>query len=345
MMKHLRALRKRPITSYNKIWLGSIALGLVAVTIAVVLLIGALDLGRTRYQAEFAQAADLRSGDQVTIAGVSVGTVEGLALAGDRVLVKFKVRNDVPLGRDTHAAIKLTTLLGNRYLELSPAGSGTLARGTIELANTAVPYNLQDALADATTTFDAVDADRIASSLTTISQSLTGVPEALPDALSNLRALAGIISDRRDQLRTLLSSADKVTAMIRDQKTNLGSLIVQGRNLLGDLASRRAALERLFTSATALVATLSRVLGDQPGLDDLLAGLRDFSHMIASHDAQFRSLLQALPIPMRNFANAFGSGTAGDVALPAGILVDSWMCAISGRATQFNLVEYFKDCQ
>ena len=54
-MNRIRALRGRPITSYNKIWLGSIALGLIATIIGVVLLIGALDLGRTRYHAEFAR--------------------------------------------------------------------------------------------------------------------------------------------------------------------------------------------------------------------------------------------------------------------------------------------------
>lgn len=344
-MKRLHALLQRPITSYNKIWLGSIALGLVITITGVALLIGKLDLGRTRYHAEFAQAADLRSGDLVTVAGVSVGNVEGLSLAGDRVLVSFKLRNDVHLGRDTHAAIKLTTLLGSRYMELSPAGAGTLDRSTIKLPNTASPYNLQDALADSTTTFDAIDADRVASSLTTMSRSLDGVPDALPEALNNLRSLSAVIADRRDQLKSLLTATDRVTALIRDQKSNLGSLIVQGRNLLGDLASRRTAVERLFTSATKLVATLNRVLGDQPGLNGLLNSLKDFSHMIASHDAQLRNLLQALPLPFRNIANAFGSGTAGDVTLPAGIMVDSWMCAISGRATQFHLVEYFKDCQ
>jgi hypothetical protein len=50
-------------------------------------------------------------------------------------------------------------------------------------------------------------------------------------------------------------------------------------------------------------------------------------------------------VALRNFANATGSGNAADVFLPAGIFVDSWMCALSGRARQFNLVEYFKDCE
>jgi hypothetical protein len=26
-------------------------------------------------------------------------------------------------------------------------------------------------------------------------------------------------------------------------------------------------------------------------------------------------------------------------------LIDSWMCAISGRAKQFGMIQYFKDCK
>jgi phospholipid/cholesterol/gamma-HCH transport system substrate-binding protein len=336
---------KRPVDSYNKIWLGATALGVIAAIIAAVLLIGALDLGKTQYRAEFAQAAQLRAGDPVKVAGISVGTVDGLDLDGDRVIVKFKVRNNVHLGSDTHAAIKLTTLLGSRYLELTPAGDDDLDPRTIALANTQVPYNLQEALADATTTFEQIDADRITESLTTLTQSLNGVPEALPQALRNLRSLSTIIADRRDQLRTLLTNTDTLTALIRNQKANLGALILQGRDLLGELVSRHDSLIRLFASTTALVDTLHRILGDQPGLNALLTSLQDLSRMIASHDALLRNTLQVLPIPMRNIANATGSGTALDAATLNGPLIDSWMCAISGRAEQFNLVEYFKDCE
>jgi phospholipid/cholesterol/gamma-HCH transport system substrate-binding protein len=336
---------KRPIEAFDKIWLGTIALTVVGAVVGVILLFGALDLGRTRYQAEFAQAAQIAPGDQVTVAGISVGTVDGLRLAGDRVIVTFKVRNDVHLGSNTKAAIKLTTLLGSRYVEVSPAGAGDLDNRTIALANTSVPYNLQQTLADATTTFDQVDADHIAQSLTVLTGGLNGVPEALPQALANLRSLSAIIADRRDQLSTLLSSTDTVTAMIRDQRANLGSLVLQGRDLLGELTSRRAAVQKLFAGITALVDTLKRVLNDEPGINDLISSTREFSKMFAEHDAQLRNVLQALPIPIRNAANVTGSGTAFDASITAGPLIDSWMCAISGRARQFNLVEYFQDCQ
>jgi hypothetical protein len=39
------------------------------------------------------------------------------------------------------------------------------------------------------------------------------------------------------------------------------------------------------------------------------------------------------------------NGNALDTNFANGILVDSWMCAISGRAKQFAMVQYYKDCK
>lgn len=336
---------KRPVESYNKIWLGTIALVVIGAVLAGVLLFGSLDVGKSRYQAEFAQAAQIKKGNQVTVAGIQVGTVEGVKLAGDHVLVAFSVRNDMHLGSDTRAAIKLTTILGSRYFELSPAGAGGLDHQTIPLANTEVPYDLQRTLEGATSTFEPVDADRIVQSVATLNRSLEGLPAALPQALDNLQSLATVISDRRDQLGTLLSNTDILTTMLRDQRADLGSMVLQGRDLLREITTRRAAVQRLFASATVLIGRAKTILADEPALNKLLADAREFTRMMADHDALIRNILQSAPIALRNLANATGSGNAIDLNIPAGPFVDSWMCALSGRAKQLNLVEYFKDCE
>jgi phospholipid/cholesterol/gamma-HCH transport system substrate-binding protein len=336
---------KRPIESYNKMWLGVVSVSVIAVVVGTIVGLGRLSLGQTGYSGEFAQAAQINAGDQVTVAGINVGGVTDVGLAGDHVVVKFKVRNDVHVGNASHAAIKLTTLLGRRYLELAPAGSGKLAGRTIALANTSVPYNLQEALADATTTFEQVDADRIAQSMTTLTNGLNGVPEALPQALANVKSLAAVISTRRDQIGSLLKSVDSITAMIHDQKANLGSLVIQGRDLLAEVVTRRQTVVRMLDSATALVNTIHRVIGDQPEINTMLDQLRDFSTMMAKHDELLRNTLQTTSVMFRNLANVSGSGTAFDIYLPAGIMIDSWMCAISKRGQQFNLAQYFDDCK
>lgn len=340
-MKRLR----RPVETDNQIWLGALCVVVIAVVVGAIVGVGRLSLGYNDYRGEFAQAAQLRTGDQVTLAGIEVGKVTDVALAGKHVVVDFNVRNDVSLGAQTRAAIKLSTLLGRRYLELSPAGGGGLAHQTITLANTSVPYNLQDTLADATSTFEQVDADRVAASMSELSKGLAGVPEALPEALRNIESLSDVIASRRSQIGSLLRNVDTITGLIRDQKADLGALVIQGRDLLQTVTTRQEAVNRLFTNTTALINALQTVTNDVPEIDAMLADLREFTAVMHKHDAMLRNLLQVMPVAFRNLANASGNGTALDINLPAGILVDSWMCALSARGEQFNLAQYFTDCK
>ena len=106
----------------------------------------------------------------------------------------------------------------------------------------------------------------------------------------------------------------------------------------------RAAVHRLLDSATALITLIKGILNDEPSINAMLANLQKFSGMVAKNDTMLRAFLQSAPIAFRNMTNATGSGTALDVNLPAGVLVDSWMCAISQRGKQFNLAQYFTNC-
>lgn len=335
----------RPIETYNRIWLAAIALIAITAVLATAVIVSNLDVGSTDYRAEFAQAASLRPGDQVTVAGIQVGTVKTLELAGDRVIVRFGLRDTVHLGSQSRVAIKLTTLLGSRYLEVSPASDGELHDRTVPLANTQVPFDLQQSLADATTTFEQIDADRIAQSLATLSKSLDGVPEALPQALDNLESLSGVLADRRDQIGSLLKNTDAVTAMIRDQQATLGSLLLHGRDLLAEVATRRAQVERLLASVTTLADKTRSILDSEPELNQLTDATRDLLRKISANDALLRNTLQIMPVAVRNLVNATGSATSVDGSFPSGPFVDTLMCALSGRAKQFHYPQYLQDCQ
>jgi len=331
---------------YRPAWLGFTALVVLVMAIAITLVVHSLNLGDRRVQAEFAQAAQLAAGDQVTVAGVPVGQVTGLRLDGDHVTVTLAIGKDVPLGADTTAAIKLTTLLGNRYLELAPAGTGTLPGGRIPLAHTSVPYDLQSALADATTTFDQVDADKVGQALTRLSGQLNGLPQLIPSAMANVRTLSEVIASRRDQIGALLTSTSRLTGVVHDQQQNLGVLFTQGRDLLQDIQSRRQSIETLLSASTALVHTLTPIaVNDQPEIRSLLDNLSQMMHMLGQHDAQLGNMLQILPVPWRYWANLTGTGMELDANATSGGFVDSFVCALVGRAPQLQLPPYTKDCK
>ena len=337
---------RRPLESYNRSWLGFGALAVVAVLIGAMLVVKVANVGYRHYTAHFLQAAALQPGNPITVAGIPVGEVTSMKLAGDHVEAGLKVRNDVTLGEDSRATIKVTTILGSRYLALQPVGPGSLPDNTFDVTHTEVPYDLQEALADVTTTYEQVDSDRFAQTLGILGKQLQGLPAVLPQALENTHTLSTIIAERRDQLGSLLKTTELVSNTLRHQQSTIGSLITQGNDLVGEFVARRASFHAMMQALTDLVETLSGiVVDDRPELEKLLRNIRELSDMLAKHDDLLRSTLQAGPVALRGLANATGTGNAVDFNASNGLLMDSWMCAISGRAKQFGMIQYFQDCK
>jgi phospholipid/cholesterol/gamma-HCH transport system substrate-binding protein len=346
LRNRLARLRKRPLESYNKTWLGFIAAGVVAVVIGSMLAIHASDVGYRHYTAEFLQAASMKAGNPIMVAGIPVGEVTSMKLEGDHVEADLKVRDNVALGRDSKASIRVATILGSRYLSLEPGGPAALPNNTFDLQHTDVPYDLQAALRDATTTFEQVDSDRFAQSLSVLGKQIQGLPGVVPQAMQNIKSLSSIIAERRDQLGQLLRSAEQVTNTLHGQQANLGQLVNRAQDLLGQFVARRAVFHHMMQSLTSLVGTMSQVVvDDRAGLDGLLDDMRDFTNLMGKHEDLLRNLLQTAPILTREWANMTGDGNAISANVPAGILMDSWMCAISGRAKQFGMIQYYKDCK
>ncbi|WP_433709156.1 MCE family protein [Nocardia sp. CA-084685] len=350
MIRRLKTVWQRmrgcPLEDRSTLGIGLVAVTVVAVVVGVTVFVNSLHLGEQTYRADFAQAAGVGSGDAVTLAGIQVGTVTGTRLAGDHVVVTMKLRRGLPLGSDTGAAIKLTTLLGSRYVELRPAGSGHLRGNSIALSRTEVPYDLQTALQNATTTFSSIDADRVAQTMNTLSEQLRGTPALMPEILGNIRSLSSVIADRRTQIGSLLNGTAQVLDVLHEQQADLAAMVGQGRNVLEQIISRRQAIEALLNAATTLVQQLKPIaVDDGPQIQQLITDLTQMTAMIAGHDDLLRNILQILPVPWRLFANASGSGQELAANAPDGAFIDSFMCALSGYAKQVNQQPYFQDCK
>lgn len=337
---------RRPLENYSKIWLGVVAVAVVVVLIGALLLVRVADFGYRHYTARFLQAAALQPGNPITVAGIPVGEVSSMELKGDHVEARLKVRSDVALGEDSRASIMITTILGSRYLALHPDGAGSLPDNTFDLTHTDVPYDLQEALADVTTTYEQVDSDQFAETLAVLGRQMQTLPPVVPKALENTHTLSSIIAQRRDQLGELLKTTEMVSSTLRSQQSTIGSLMDQGNSLLGEFVARRATFHAMMNALTNLVQTLSGiVIEDRPELEELLTNLRELSNLLGKNDGMVRSILQSGAVALRNMTNLTGTGNAIDFNASSGLLVDSWMCAISGRAKQFGMIEYYQDCK
>ena len=98
------------------------------------------------YTAYFTDAGGITPGNDVYVSGIKVGKVQSVGLAGDSAKVTFTVDRHVAVGDQSLAAIRTDTILGERSISVTPAGTGKTT--TIPLNRTTTPYTLASALED-----------------------------------------------------------------------------------------------------------------------------------------------------------------------------------------------------
>lgn len=98
--------------------------------------------------AVFSQADGLGVGSDVKLAGITVGhvTAESVNPKDFRAMVTFTVRPDVSLPDDSAAIITSDSLLGGKYIALSPGGSETMLKPGGQMIQTQGSISLEELL-------------------------------------------------------------------------------------------------------------------------------------------------------------------------------------------------------
>ncbi|MFI5486091.1 MCE family protein [Micromonospora echinaurantiaca] len=294
--------------------------GAVGLTLIVAALLGAFQLDRLAaftgraYQAAFTDASGLAVGNEVRVAGVRVGKVTAVELARDTrsyVRVRFRVDDDgVRLGDRTGATIRIKTVLGQKYLALSPAGAGRLPEGgLIPLDRTAAPFDVVQAVTGLADTLDKVDTDQLAAAFATLSETFADTPASVDSALGGLARLSRTVADRDAELRSLLTRAREVTGVLATRDEEFRKLVTDGEALLAEVTRRRDAIHKLLVGTNDLATQLSGLVADnRTELDPALRELREVIAVLQrNRDNLERSIARMAPF-VTAFANVVGNG-------------------------------------
>ncbi|HET8617127.1 MAG TPA: MCE family protein, partial [Actinomycetales bacterium] len=270
------------------------------------------------YHADFSEAGGLKVGDEVQVAGVKVGKVKSIELDGGHVAVAFTVDRGVRFGRDTGAAVKTKTLLGKKYLALTPAGSGQLdSDSAIPLQRTVSSYDVIDAFSDLTTTTEKIDVPQLSASLDVLAKEFKDSPPQVKASLDGLTRLSRTISSRDDELRQLLAHARAVSGTVADHNDQVAELITDSDLLLAELQRRRDAIHTLLTSTSALATQVTGLVRDNRAqLAPALAQLRTVLATLQRHEKDLDAGIQAMAPFTRLFANTLGTGRWFDTYIP-----------------------------
>jgi virulence factor Mce-like protein len=255
-----------------------------------------------------------------------VGTVSGEKIEGDHVLITLQINNDVKLGADAKASIKMATLLGARYVSLDPGDGSGLKGDRITKNNTTVPYDLSDVIQIGTPKFEALDTQKLTQTFKVLGDQMDGSPQLTAQALDSVGALAKTINDRKDQVDGLLKNLDRVTKILGDNRNSVLLVITQGEAIASRVMERQQLLRQLLNNVASLTKQLQQIGAQNnnqigPTIDQLntmAAGLQ-------KNKDNLDRMLSLMPPALRQLNNAFGNGPYGEVGLPW-LFPDNWLC-------------------
>jgi phospholipid/cholesterol/gamma-HCH transport system substrate-binding protein len=300
----LKRPKFKPLAERNRMTVGIVGTLILTLSVVAVFSYDKIPFlnGTSDYSAYFAEAGGIKAGSDVRVSGLGVGRVSGIHLAGTKVLVDFTVRDGVDLGNRTEAAIKTETVLGTKFLELTPRGDGALA-GPIPLERTKSPYDLPDALGDLTTTISALDTTQLSSALTTLADTFKDTPPDLKIALEGVARFSDTLNNRDAALRNLLTKANTVTAVLAKRSDQIAGLVANANALLAELLLQRNSVDALMNNLTAVSHQISALVNDnrtqlKPAVDKL-------NGVLGILDNRKKELQRTLYL-LRRYAMSFG---------------------------------------
>ena len=171
-----------------------IRLGAITLVVMLVIMAAAFNLskfpgfGGDTYQAYFADASGLHKGNMVQVGGIRAGRVQDLQLDKGKVLVTFEVDHGVDFGKESKASVEVLNLLGEKYLNLIPAGDGQLDEDTpIPVERTSESYDIVGVFGDLTETTEQIDTGQLDQALNVVSET---VNKSAPEIQASFEGIA-----------------------------------------------------------------------------------------------------------------------------------------------------------
>ena len=218
--------------------------------------------------AQFENASQLVTGNNVSVAGAPVGSIKGISLGDDgQALVKMEISDSAyaPLPEGTHATIRSQSLSGiaNRYVDLDlpaqPDGKTIASGGAISQADTT----------------SEVDLDQIFNTLN-----------------------KPTVDHLKQVIQGFARGYDGVGAKANRGFHYLNPFLSTSRRVFGELNSDQANLEGLVVDAAGLTSTLD---AKSPEISSLVANLNGMLGTIGEQQASLASAVGQLPDFMRQF--------------------------------------------
>jgi phospholipid/cholesterol/gamma-HCH transport system substrate-binding protein len=262
--------------------------------------LGSLSSGGTTYRARFTDVTGLLVGDDVRIAGVRVGRVDGIRVVDNSVAeVSFSVSEEVPLAASVRAKIRYRNLIGQRYVALGEGpgdGRPLPDNGLIPLAQTTPALDLTALFNGFRPLFTALTPEDVNKLAYEIIQVLQGEGGTMASLLRHTASLTNTLADRDVVIGRVVTNLNSVLSTLDSRDSELDQAIRALQQFVSGLAGDREAIGDALVNLGKLTGTTAALLHDaRPAIAADVTALGELSGTLNRNAAVIDQTLGRLP--------------------------------------------------
>jgi phospholipid/cholesterol/gamma-HCH transport system substrate-binding protein len=273
----------------------------------------------TSYKARFTDVTGLLPGDDVRIAGVAVGRVDGIRLVDDSgaggpvAEVTFQVDGDIPLATSVLAKVRYRNLVGQRYIALTEgAGGGERLRsgGVIPLEQTSPALDLTVLFNGFQPLFNALSPEDINKLAYEIVQVFQGEAGTVTSLIRHTASLTGTLAERDAAIGGIITNLNAVLSTLDEHDAELTQTIKQLQAFLSGAAGDRTAIGNAIVSIGALSTVTSGLLTEsRPSLAADIDLLGQLAGNLNANSAVVANTLDNLGPRLEAIASTMNTGS------------------------------------
>ena len=251
--------------------------------------------------AEFADALNVVPRSAVMVGDVPVGQVEEIVRSGWNARIKMLVRDDVVLPDNAVAEIRQTSLLGEKYVELSapvgadgkPAGTGKLGpNDVIPMDRTGRNPEVEEVLGALSFVLTGGGLGQLQTITRELNAMMDGRTDKMRDVLSQVNQLVGTLDSQKGDIVEALDSINGLSRTLVNEKETIGSAIDAAGPAIDVLRDQHTQLVGMLSELDKLGVVGTRVVNETK--DDLVAELRHLEPVLRNLSDADDSLVPGL---------------------------------------------------
>jgi phospholipid/cholesterol/gamma-HCH transport system substrate-binding protein len=338
---------------------------MTATVLAIVLVTGAWVLVQktllrpTTITAYFTKAIAIYPGDNVQVAGVTVGHIDSIHPEGTKTRMTLSVDHDVAIPAQAKAVIVAQNLVAARYVELTPAyepGNGpTLGDGgIIPLERTAVPVEwdqVKDQLMRLSTELGPhgqTSSTSVSRFIDSAADALAGNGDKLRRTLAELSKAARILSGGGGDIVAIITNLETFVSALRDSNTQIVQFQNRFATLTGVLDESRSDLDAALTNLSSTIGDVQRfIAGSRNQTAEQVQRLANVTQNLVDHRTDLENVLHVAPNSIANGYNIYNPDTGsvwGTFVMSPFANPEALICGAIGAVENVTATESGKLC-